>query len=74
MSEINIKLGNIRAVRVQAKVVYEKDTDPRIVTKVSFEYDGEPSKAESILLLEEQGQCIDAIFETPQLSLGLARQ
>ena len=73
MNEINIELKNIRGVQVQAKVVYEKNADPKIVTEVHFEYDGEPSQAESILILEEQGQIVNAEFKTPQLALSLPK-
>lgn len=65
------KLENIRNVEVKAKVVPVKDGDPKVVTAVRFEYDGEPSEVEGILMLEAQGQPIYAELGTPQLALAM---
>ena len=73
MSEIKVELKSIRNVEVKSKVVMVKDSDPKIITAVRFEYEGEPSEVEAILLLEAQGQPVNATMGTPQLALEMDR-
>jgi len=65
------KLKNISGVEVKAKVVTPPKGDAKIITVVKFQYEGEPSEAENLLMLEAQNQSIDAEFRTPQFSLDL---
>ena len=69
--QINIKVENIRNVEIKSKVVTSKDQPPKIITAVRFEYEGEPSEMENLLMLETQGQHINATFDTPQMSFEL---
>jgi hypothetical protein len=71
MAELKVELENIRNVEIKSKVVTVKDQDPRVVTSVRFEYDGEPSEIEPILMLEAQGQPINTTMGTPQLALAM---
>ena len=71
MAELKVELKNIRNVEIKSKVVVVKDQDPKIVTAVRFEYDGEPSEVEQILMLESQNQPINAYLGTPQLALAM---
>lgn len=70
-SEVSVNLKNIRNVEIKSKVVDVKDDPPKVVTVVRFEYDGEPSQMETILLLETQGKPVNASFDTPQLAFTL---
>jgi len=71
MSEIRADLENIRNVEVKSKVVSAKNESPKVVTAVKFEFDGEPSKVEEILLLEAQGRPINADLYSPQAAFAL---
>ena len=71
MGELKVELKNIRNVEIKSKVVAVKDQDPKVVTAVRFEYDGEPSEVESIMMLEAQNQPINAYLGTPQLALAM---
>ena len=71
MSEIRANLKNIRGVEVKAKVVEVKNSNPKIVTAVKFEYDGEPSEIEEILLLEAQGRPVNAELYSPRAAFAL---
>lgn len=71
MSEIRAELKNIRNVRLSSKVAEAKDNNPKIVTGVSFEYDGEPSLMEDILQLEAQNRPVNADIYSPQAALPL---
>ena len=71
MSEIRAELKNIRNVEVRSKVIEAKDSDPKVVTAVKFEYDGEPSEVEPILLLEAQNRPVQADIYSPQLAMSL---
>jgi hypothetical protein len=72
MPEIRAELKNIRNVEVKSKVVEQKaPLDPKIVTAVKFEYDGEPSEVQAILLLESQSRPISADLYSPQAAFAL---
>lgn len=71
LSEVRANLKNIRKVKVKSQVVEVKDDDSKIVTAVSFEYDGEPSEIEGILLLETQGRPLNAELYSPQAAMVL---
>jgi len=73
MAELKVELKNIRNVVIKSKVVAVKDQDPKVVTAVKFEYDGEPSEIEQVLMLEAQNQPIDVTMNTPQLALEMDR-
>lgn len=72
MSEIRASLKNIRDVSLTSKVVNVKESSPKVVTKVSFEYDGEPSLMEDILLLEAQNRPVNADIYSPQAAMSLS--
>jgi len=69
--EIRASLKNIRNVEVKSKVAETKDLPPKVVTAVRFEFDGEPSLVQEILLLEAQGKPVNAELYSPQLALAL---
>ena len=71
MPEIKADLKNIRNVEIKSKVVDAKDSDSKVVTAVKFEYDGEPSEVQDILLLEAQSQPINAQLYSPQAAFAL---
>ena len=71
MPEIRAKLDNIRNVELKAKVVDVKDQPSKIVTAVKFEYEGEPSAMEEILMLEAQGHPVNAEIFSPQAAMVL---
>ena len=71
MAEIRAELKNIRSVAICSKVIDVKDDKPKIVTRVSFEYDGEPSEMENILQLEAQNRPVNADIYSPQAALPL---
>lgn len=72
MSEIKPDLKNIRNVEIKSKVV-DVESDPKIVTVVKFEYDGEPSEVEEILMLEAQNKPIHANLYSPHFTLHLEK-
>jgi len=69
MPEIRVMLESIRNVRISSHVVDVKDADAKIVTSVRFDYDGEPSEMENILLLEAQNRPINTEMYSPQAAL-----
>ena len=71
MSEIRAELKNIRSVTISSRVVDVKDDKPKVITKVSFEYDGEPSEMENILQLEAQNRPVNADIYSPQAAFKL---
>jgi hypothetical protein len=71
MAEIRAELKNIRGVEVKSKVVDAKDSQSKVVTAVKFEYDGEPSEVEEILMLEAQNRPLNADLYSPQAALPL---
>uniref|UniRef100_A0A6M3KQI5 Uncharacterized protein n=1 Tax=viral metagenome TaxID=1070528 RepID=A0A6M3KQI5_9ZZZZ len=68
MAEIRAELKAVRNVSIAAKVTGDP---PKVVTAVKFEYDGEPSEMQNILLLESQGQKVDASFHAEQLVMDI---
>jgi hypothetical protein len=64
-------LKNIRNVRVTAKVVEVKDSDAKVVTHISFQYDGEPSQVNTILLAEAQNVPVNARMYSEQIMMEL---
>jgi len=70
-SEIKATLNNIRNVEIKSKVIDVKDESPKVVTVVKFEYDGEPSAMEEILLLEAQGKPVNAKLYSPQFAFAM---
>jgi len=70
MSEIRAELKNIRAVEIKSKVFNVKDDKPKVVTAVRFEYDGEPSEMENILMLEAQNRPVNADIYSPQAAFA----
>lgn len=66
-----VELKNIRNVNIKSDVETPKDGNAKIVTSVSFKYDGPPSQVQDILKLEASNIKIDATFHSPQASLGL---
>ena len=71
MPEIRAKLENIRNVRINSRVKDDADNKPKIVTSVSFEFDGEPSEVQPILLLEAQNRPVNAELYSPQAAMPL---
>ena len=71
MAEINCMLKNIRNVRVTAKVVEVKDSDAKVVTHISCQYDGEPSQVNPILLAEAQNVPVNARMYSEQIMMEL---
>ena len=69
MSEIRAELKNIRNVEIKSKVADVKDNQSKVVTEVKFQYDGEPSEVQAILLLEAQGRPVNADLYSPQAAL-----
>jgi hypothetical protein len=74
VSEINCNLLNIRGVKVVSKVVFVKDEDPMVVTQVSFQYEGEPSEVENILMAEAQGVKVSARLYSQQGMLDFEKE
>ena len=71
---LSVNLKSVRNVEIKSKVMEVKDLPPKVVTAVKFEYDGEPSQMQDILLLEAQGKPVDASFRTPQLAFDLDKK
>lgn len=71
MSEIRAELKNIGGVEVKSKVVEVKNGQAKVRTAVKFEYDGEPSEVEPILMLEAQGRPLNADLYSPQAAMAL---
>jgi hypothetical protein len=66
MAEIRAELKNIKNVKVNSSVVSAGDDDPKVITKVSFQFEGEPSEVEKILMAEAQHQDVHADLYSPQ--------
>jgi hypothetical protein len=67
-------LKNIRNVEIKSKVVLVKNHPPKVMTAVRFEFEGEPSEIQSMLLAEAQNQPINATFNCPQLSFEIDKE
>ena len=66
-----VELKNIRNVNIKSGVEAPKEGNPKVVTFVSFKYDGPPSRVQAILKLEASNIAVDALFVSPQGEMNL---
>jgi len=74
MPEIKAELKEIRGVELRSKVVEVKDGDPKVVTQVKFQYEGEPSEMEGILMAESRGLRVHSDFHCEQMPLEFGKK